>query len=64
MKHSYWEWDPDGVDWGIGAWVCHNCHQKNENLGHNSTIDPKQFSGAVWCPQCGAKMDGGPKSEH
>ena len=27
-----WEWDRDGIDWNLGAWVCSKCHGINKNI--------------------------------
>lgn len=31
-RHSEWVWDNDGIDFNIGAWVCRECRQRNENI--------------------------------
>ena len=56
VVYGEWEFDPDGNDWGIGAWVCSKCRAKNDNLGIDTNINPYLFAGSKWCPQCGAKM--------
>lgn len=58
VKHGKWEYDPDGNDWGLGAWCCSLCQCKNDNLGMGKHINPYQFAGSKYCPNCGAKMDG------
>lgn len=58
VRHGVWIYDTNGNDWGIGAWVCSLCHNKNDNLGIGRGINPYMFAGSKWCPQCGAKMDG------
>lgn len=58
VKHGKWEYDPDGNDWGLGAWRCSLCQCKNDNLGMGKHINPYQFAGSKYCPNCGAKMDG------
>jgi hypothetical protein len=57
-KATYAEWyyDPNGMDWGLGAWKCSNCHTKNDNLGMGNDINPYMFAGSKFCPQCGAVM--------
>ena len=57
-KYGYWEYNPDGNDWGIGAWVCSECGAKNDNLGcdEHPHLSPYLFSGAQFCPHCGLPM--------
>ena len=63
VRHGRWIWDNDAVDWGLGAWVCSECHGKNENIhagkpGRDDTIgmSPYAWAGSQFCPNCGAKM--------
>ena len=56
VKYAEWYYDPDGMDWGLGAWKCSKCHTKNDNLGGSENINPYMFSGSKFCPQCGAVM--------
>ena len=58
VKHGKWEYDPNGMDWQLGAWVCSLCKVKNDNLGGSENINPYMFAGSKFCPHCGAKMDG------
>lgn len=58
VKHGKWVWNPNGMDWGLGAWECSECACRNNNLGMNSKMNPLMFSGSKYCPNCGAKMDG------
>jgi|GEM_PF-2062021 len=58
VVHAHWEYDKDGIDWGLGAYLCSNCHTRNNNLPANTKINPLAFAGSHYCPQCGAKMDG------
>ena len=58
VRHGGWVYDPDGCDWGIGAWRCSLCSAKNDNLGISRDINPYLFVGSKYCPHCGAKMDG------
>lgn len=55
-KYAEWYYDPNGMDWGLGAWLCSKCHTKNDNLGGSKNINPYMFSGSKFCPQCGAIM--------
>lgn len=58
VKHGEWHYNPDGMDWGLGAWQCSLCHCKNDNLPMQRNIKPLQWAGSKYCPNCGAKMDG------
>lgn len=57
IKHGKWIWNPNGMDWGLGAWQCSECHNRNSNLPMDNKINPLAFSGSKYCPNCGAKMD-------
>ena len=59
VRHGRWIYNPDGTDWGIGAWFCSLCRGKNANLGIDNTFSPYLYAGSKFCPECGAKMDGG-----
>ena len=57
-RHAHWEWDPNGMDWNIGAWVCSKCKCKPNSLWESErNINPRQWAGSHYCPNCGAKMD-------
>lgn len=30
VRHGKWVWDENGLDWGLGAWECSECHRKPE----------------------------------
>ena len=53
---SFWYWDKDGMDWGIGAWRCASCNTINYALPSESVINPFNWEGSNYCPQCGKKM--------
>lgn len=53
-----WVYDKNATDWGIGGYVCSACKTKNNNLPCNRVKSALMFSGARYCPNCGAKMDG------
>lgn len=53
-----WKWNPDGMDWGLGAWQCSKCCCKNDNLPTDENIKPLQWAGSKFCPNCGVKMNG------
>lgn len=57
VRHGKWIYDPDANDWGIGGYVCSECHAKNENLPCGKVANPMMFVGTKYCPHCGAKMD-------
>ena len=57
-KRGKWIWDKDAIDWNIGAWVCSNCHVRNDNIPHSEIIFPLRWSGSKFCPNCGADMRG------
>ena len=29
---AHWIWDPNGIDWSIGAWRCSKCQAVNLNI--------------------------------
>ena len=55
-KHGEWIWDNDAVDWNLGAWICSNCHARNDNIPHSERTIPLRWSGSKYCPNCGADM--------
>jgi hypothetical protein len=57
VRHGRWIFNPDGTDWGIGAWKCSLCKCKNDNLGADNRFSPHIYAGSNFCPHCGAKMD-------
>lgn len=66
VRHGSWVWNNDAIDWNIGAWVCSECGRRNENIhagapGKRITLDcdPYIWAGSKYCPNCGARMDGG-----
>lgn len=58
VRHGEWMWDDNAIDWGIGAWVCSNCHGRNDNIYAVKNTDPYIWVGSQYCPNCGARMDG------
>ena len=59
-----WEWNPDGMDWGLGAWVCGKCQSRPETWWNTvKECHPLRCSGSRYCGNCGAKMDGGQDDE-
>ena len=57
VRHGKWIWDPNGMDFGLGAWECSECAVINNNLPVNVKVNPFLFSGSNYCPNCGARMD-------
>lgn len=57
VVHGKWEYNKDATDWGIGGYVCSECKNKNNNLPCSRVKSVRMFSGAKYCPNCGAKMD-------
>ena len=57
IVHGKWIWNPNGMDWGLGAWQCSECCNRNSNLPVNHNINPLASMGSKYCPNCGAKMD-------
>lgn len=55
--HGHWTYNPNGLDWNLGAWECSLCHSVNNNLPCDERIIPTIFLGSTYCPNCGAKMD-------
>ena len=59
QREGEWKYNPDGMDWGLGAWQCSLCGCNNHNLPMDNRVNPMRFAGAKYCPHCGAKMKGG-----
>ena len=59
VKHAHWKWDEDGVDWGIGAWVCSNCGLMfpDMEVALNKNAHIRKYAYSHYCGCCGAKMD-------
>ena len=57
VRRGRWKYDENAVDYNMGGWCCSECGTRNNNLPNNR-LNPYQFSGSRYCPQCGAKMDG------
>lgn len=56
VVYAEWVWNPDGMDWGLGAWECNRCCCNNNGLPMDSRINPLMFAGSRYCPNCGAIM--------
>lgn len=61
VRHGKWIWNENGMDWNIGAWVCSECGMRNENIHSDMKLNPYIWAGTKYCPNCGARMDGGEK---
>ena len=59
VVHAHWKFDPNGCDWGIGAYRCSYCGNKNSALPINEDAYVYSYACSNYCPHCGAKMDGG-----
>lgn len=58
MITAHWYWDKDGMDWGLGAWKCSNCHRKPETWWEaEKNHSPYRCAGSYYCSNCGAKME-------
>ncbi len=57
VVHGKWVYNKNATDWGIGGYVCSECQNRNNNLPCNRVESVRMFSGANYCPNCGAKMD-------
>lgn len=57
VRDGKWIWNPNGMDFGLGAWECSECAVRNNNLPVNDKINPFLFSGSNYCPNCGARMN-------
>lgn len=55
-QKAEWIWDPNGIDWGLGAWRCSACGCKNDNLFGAPPKNPMRCAGSNYCPNCGRKM--------
>ena len=64
VRHAEWEWfeelngnplECQDLDWG---WRCSNCKTELPD----DYDDPDCKPGMKYCPECGAKMDGGAKT--
>ena len=62
---AHWVFDPDGMDWGLAAWVCSKCKNKNDMIpthvaysgeGLKRVENPYTWAGSQYCPCCGRKM--------
>lgn len=58
VEEAHWVYDPNGMDWNLGAWVCSNCRCRNNNLPAQDSINPLQWSGSKFCGNCGLPMTG------
>ena len=60
QKRGHWILDPNGMDWNLPAWVCSECHGRNNNLPLMDDVNEHnvyRWAGSQYCPCCGAKMN-------
>lgn len=57
-KRGAWIWDGNAMDWGLGGWVCSECHAKNDNIPAKPDVFPSAWQGSHFCPNCGCQMVG------
>lgn len=58
-KSGRWIWNPNGMDWNLGAWCCSECRTKAETWWANDEkYNPLMCSGGKFCGNCGADMRG------
>lgn len=53
---SQWDWDENGIDWGIGTWRCEACGYRNTALPSDASINPYMWEGSRHCANCGRRM--------
>lgn len=62
---GHWIYDPNGMDWGLAAWKCSECRNKNDMIpttinygkdGIKRVTNPYAWAGSKFCPNCGCKM--------
>lgn len=58
VRHGKWIYNPNGMDFNLGAWECSACAQRNNNLPCSRNISPYICVGSKYCPNCGARMCG------
>ena len=57
-KTGRWIWDENGIDFGIGAWICSACGSKSETFWQTyKESNPNRYAGSHYCGNCGAKME-------
>lgn len=55
-KQAHWVWDTRGAPLGDGMWVCSNCRRGNRNIPAYPDVNPSEFYGSWFCPNCGRPM--------
>lgn len=68
VKHGEWEWHTEqhgdpmyGVDEDFG-YRCSECHMWADEWGVDNDVYEEPPTRLHYCPNCGAKMDGGAKA--
>ena len=57
LVKAHWEWDENGMDWGLGAWKCSCCKENPATFWNCMKGNPMRFSGSRFCGNCGAMME-------
>lgn len=55
VTRAHWEWDENGIDWGLGVWKCSHCHCKAETWWATKKYSPLHCAGSHFCGNCGAE---------
>ena len=56
VVRGQWEWDENGMDWGLGAWKCSECKAIPQTWWNADKANPLRCSGSRFCGNCGADM--------
>ena len=56
VVRGHWEWDENGMDWGLGAWKCSECKAIPQTWWNADKENPLRCSGSRFCGNCGADM--------
>ena len=67
VVHSEWEWYEKWIpsttehpaECQAFGWRCGNCKRDAQDMGFGHWDDPTEKPLMIYCPVCGAKMDGG-----
>lgn len=54
-KQAHWVWDTRGAPLGDGMWVCSSCRRGNHNIPAYPDVNPSEFYGSWFCPNCGRR---------
>ena len=56
VVHDHWEWDENGMDFGLGAWKCSECKAVPQTWWNTARANPLRCGGSRFCGDCGADM--------